>query len=101
MAGVAFRGQIEPFVPDEFSYNSETNGTHGTFYADRPSRSSSPKPSRSRFSVDNSVRLDGGSHKARQALAHYIARSPLSLQKLIYDALGGKILYFTPATPHG
>jgi len=36
----------------------------------------------STFSVDNSVRLDGGDHKARQALAQYIARPPLSLQKL-------------------
>jgi hypothetical protein len=36
-------------------------------------------------SVDNSVRLDGGDHKARQALAQYIARAPLSLQKLSYD----------------
>jgi hypothetical protein len=28
------------------------------------------------FSVDNSVRLDGGDHKARQALAQYINTSP-------------------------
>ena len=51
------------------------------------------------FSVDNSVRLDGGDHKARQALAQYIARAPLSLQKLTYDALGGKILYHTSYNP--
>ncbi len=37
------------------------------------------------FSVDNSVRLDGGNHHVRQALAQYIARAPLSLQKLTYD----------------
>ncbi|MCX6070772.1 MAG: transposase, partial [Chloroflexi bacterium] len=47
------------------------------------------------FSVDNSVRLDGGDHKARQALAQYIARAPLSLQKLTYDRSGGKVLYHT------
>jgi hypothetical protein len=51
------------------------------------------------FSVDNSVRLDGGDHKARQALAQYIARAPLSLQKLTYDAPGGKILYHTSYNP--
>ncbi len=38
-------------------------------------------------------------HKARQALAQYIARAPLSLQKLTYDALGGKILYHTSYNP--
>jgi hypothetical protein len=47
------------------------------------------------FSVDNSVRLDGDDHTARQALAQYIARAPLSLQKLTYDRAGGKILYHT------
>jgi hypothetical protein len=47
------------------------------------------------FSVDNSVRLDGGDHTARQALAQYIARAPLSLQKLTYDRTGGKVLYHT------
>ena len=45
--------------------------------------------------MDNSVRLDGGDHKARQALAQYVARAPLSLQKLTYDRPGGKILYHT------
>jgi len=47
------------------------------------------------FSVDNSVRLDGGDHKARQALAQYIARAPLSLQKVSYDRPGGNVLYHT------
>ena len=51
------------------------------------------------FSIDNSVRLDGGDHKARQAFAHYVARAPLSLQKLIYDALGDKVLYHTSYNP--
>jgi hypothetical protein len=31
------------------------------------------------FSVDNSVRLDSDDHRARQALAQYVARAPLSL----------------------
>jgi hypothetical protein len=52
------------------------------------------------FSVDNSVRLDSGRHTARQALAHYIARAPLSLQKLTYDRAGGKVLYHTPYNPY-
>jgi hypothetical protein len=47
------------------------------------------------FSVDNSVRQDGRDHTARQALAQYIARAPLSLQKLTYDRSGGKVLYHT------
>jgi hypothetical protein len=52
------------------------------------------------FSVDNSVRLDGGDHTARQALAQYIARAPLSLQKLTYDRFGGKVLYHTSYNPY-
>jgi hypothetical protein len=52
------------------------------------------------FSVDNSVRLDGGDHHARQALAQYIARGPLSLQKLTYDLSGGKVLYHTDYNPY-
>jgi hypothetical protein len=45
--------------------------------------------------LDNSVRLDGGDHAARQALTQYIARAPLSLQKLTYDRSGGMVLYHT------
>jgi hypothetical protein len=52
------------------------------------------------FSVDNSVRLDGGDHTARQAFAQYFARAPLSLQKLTYDRSGGKILYHTSYNPY-
>jgi hypothetical protein len=47
------------------------------------------------FSVDNSVRLDGADHHARQALAQYIARAPLSLQKLANDQPGGKVFSHT------
>ena len=50
--------------------------------------------------MDNSVRLDGGDHTARQALAQYIARPPLSLQKLTYDRSGGKVLYHTTYNPY-
>ena len=50
--------------------------------------------------MDNSVRLDGGDRTARQALAQYIARAPLSLQKLIYDRSGGKVLYHTSYNPY-
>jgi hypothetical protein len=46
------------------------------------------------------VRLDGGDHTARQALAQYIARAPLSLQKLTYDRAGGKVLYHTSYNPY-
>jgi len=43
-----------------------------------------PYRENSGFSVDNPVRLDGGDRKVRQALAQYIARALLSLQKLTY-----------------
>jgi hypothetical protein len=46
------------------------------------------------------VRLDGGDHTARQALAQYIARAPLSLQKLTYDRAGAKVLYHTSYNPY-
>ena len=50
--------------------------------------------------MDNPVRLDGGDHHTRQALAQYIARAPLSLQKLTYDQPGGKVLYHTDYNPY-
>jgi hypothetical protein len=52
------------------------------------------------FSVDNYVHLDGSDHTARQALAQYIARAPLPLQKLTYDRVGGKVLYHTSYNPY-
>ena len=52
------------------------------------------------FSVNNSVLLDGGDHHARQALAQYVARAPLSLQELTYDAVGAKVLYHTAYNPY-
>ena len=53
-----------------------------------------------RFSVDNSVRLEGGDHTARQALAQYSAQAHLSLQKLTCDRSGGKVLYRTSCNPY-
>ena len=50
--------------------------------------------------MDNSVRLDAGDHHARLALAQYIARAPLSLQKLTYDKPDGKVLYHTAYNPY-
>ena len=52
------------------------------------------------FSVDNSVRLAGDDHKARVSLAQYIARAPLSLEKLSYDELDGKALYHSTYNPY-
>jgi hypothetical protein len=52
------------------------------------------------FSVNNAVRLEAGDHRARQALAQYIARAPLSLQSLVYDAAGARILYRTSYNPY-
>lgn len=47
----------------------------------------------------NSVRLDGD-HTARQALAQYIVRAPLSLQKLTYDRAGWKVPHHTSFDPY-
>ena len=52
------------------------------------------------FSVDDSVRLDARDHTGRQALAQYMARVPLSLQKLTCDRSGGKVLYHTSFNPY-
>ena len=46
------------------------------------------------------MRLDGSDHTARQALAQYTARAPLSLQQLTYDRAGGKVLYHTSCNPY-
>ena len=51
------------------------------------------------LSVDNSVRLDGGDRTARQALAQYIARAPLPLQKLPDDRAGGRSCITPPVIP--
>ncbi len=48
------------------------------------------------FSIDNSIRIYGNDHKTREALAQYIAKPPVSLQKLTYEPFHGKVLYKTP-----
>lgn len=52
------------------------------------------------FSVDNTVRIAGDDHKARVSLAQYIARAPLSLEKLRYDPLGEKAVYHSTFNPY-
>jgi hypothetical protein len=48
------------------------------------------------FSIDNSVRIFGSDNKTRESLAQYIARAPISLEKLKYEPFHGKILFKTP-----
>jgi hypothetical protein len=52
------------------------------------------------FSVNNSVRMAGDDHKARVSLAQYIARAPLSLEKLHYDRQDGKAFYHSTYNPY-
>ncbi len=48
------------------------------------------------FSLDNSIRVYGNDDKAREALSQYIAKPPVSLQKITYEPFHGKVLYKTP-----
>ena len=48
------------------------------------------------FSIDNSVRIYGSDNKAKEALAQYIARCPVSLEKIKYEPFHGKVLFKTP-----
>ena len=48
------------------------------------------------FSIDNSVRLYGSDNKARESLLQYIARCPISLEKLKYESFHSKVLFKTP-----
>jgi hypothetical protein len=48
------------------------------------------------FSIDNSVRIFSSDGKAKEALAQYIARCPISLKKIRYEAFHGKVLFKTP-----
>ena len=48
------------------------------------------------FSIDNSVRIFGSDEKARESLAQYIARAPISLEKLKYEPFHRKVLFKTP-----
>ncbi len=47
------------------------------------------------FSVDNSVFLFPYDDNARESLCQYIARHPVSLQKIIYEPVNKKVLYHT------
>jgi hypothetical protein len=48
------------------------------------------------FSIDNSVMILGNDDKAKESLAQYIARCPISLDKIIYEPFHGKVLFKTP-----
>ena len=48
------------------------------------------------FSIDNSARIYGNDDKAKEALAQYIARCPISLEKIKYEPFHGKVLFKTP-----
>jgi hypothetical protein len=48
------------------------------------------------FSIDNSVRLFSSDDNAKEALAQYIARCPIALDKIKYEPLHGNVLFKTP-----
>jgi hypothetical protein len=48
------------------------------------------------FSIDNSVIIYGSDYKAKESLAQYIARCPISLEKIKYEPFHGKVLFKTP-----
>jgi len=52
-----------------------------------------------RIRVDGSVRMDAEDRKTRIALAHYIARPPLSLEKLTYEPSQAKLIFHTTFNP--
>ena len=51
------------------------------------------------FSVNNQVRINGDDHKTRVALAQYIARAPLSMEKLTYMPSQGTVSYTSDFNP--
>jgi hypothetical protein len=48
------------------------------------------------FSIDNSVRIAANDNRARESLAQYIARCPVSSDKIHYEPFHGKVLFKTP-----
>ena len=52
------------------------------------------------FSVDGSVRIPAGSSRTREALSQYIARAPLSLNKMVVEDHAGTVLYHTAYNPY-
>ena len=55
--------------------------------------------SHSGFSVDGSVRVPATSAKTRVSLAEYIARPPVSLQKMLVEEGGSSVLYRSEYNP--
>ena len=51
------------------------------------------------FSVDNEVRINGADDKTRIALAQYIARAPISLEKLSYLPSQATVRYTSEFNP--
>ena len=47
------------------------------------------------FNINNSIRIMGKDNKAREALAQYIARCPISLNKIIYEPVNEKVIFKT------
>ncbi len=47
------------------------------------------------FSIDNSIRIAASDSKAREAIAQYMARCPISLNKIIYEPFKGKVIFKT------
>ncbi len=47
------------------------------------------------FSIDASLRLYGSDDKTREAIAQYLVRPPLSLNKIKYEPFKGKVLFKT------
>ena len=47
------------------------------------------------FSIDASLRLYGSDDKARESIAQYLVRPPLSLNKIKYEPFKGKVLFKT------
>jgi hypothetical protein len=52
------------------------------------------------FSVDGSVRIPASSSRTREALSQYIARAPVSLNKLIVEEHAATVLYRTAYNPY-
>ena len=47
------------------------------------------------FSIDNSIRVAASDNKDREAISKYMARCPVSLNKIMYEPFKGKVLFKT------
>ena len=45
------------------------------------------------FNINNSIRIMGKDNKARESLAQYIARCPISLNIIIYEPVNEKVIF--------